>query len=226
MWSTKNSGGIVARPTRVTTDTATSIRPRESLLRNGLISSIAAGVPLFGVLYWMAFDQGTWGSVFVVQFVFLLFVVIGVIRFHAAYVTVTETSITKQAFATRTVVDRDEVANVLIAHTYRNGSSDTIAQFVARSADGSTLFRLRGVYWSVEGMQTVADAIGAPVFTENDPLTMEEFYRIVPDAPYWYEGKPALVIGGIVAAFIASLGVVSWLMTALGLPGIFGTHGG
>lgn len=208
------------------TDAAISIRPRDALLRNGLISSVVAGVPLFGVLFWVAFDNGTWGSVFVVLFIFLLFVFIGVLRFHAAYVTVTETTITKQAFAKLTVVDRKKVANVLIAHTYRNGSSETIPQLVARAADGSTLLRMRGVYWTLEGMLAVADALGVPVFTENDPLTLDEFYEIVPDAPYWYEGKPALVVGGIVAAFIASLVAVSWLMSALGLPGIFGQHGG
>ena len=153
MWSTKNSGGIVARPTRVTTDTATSIRPRESLLRNGLISSIAAGVPLFGVLYWMAFDQGTWGSVFVVQFVFLLFVVIGVIRFHAAYVTVTETSITKQAFATRSGV---------FFRPSRSGSSPT-AISSSRTAATARLAAPFGLIPSVRDPRTLAASVLAQV---------------------------------------------------------------
>ena len=201
------------------------VRPRETLLRNGLISSLVAGVPLFAVMYWMAFNQGNWGNVFVVQFVFLLFVFIGVVRYHAAFVEVTETTVTKQAFAKLTIVDKADVANELIAETYRDGSSDTAPQFVARGFDGQTLFRLRGIYWSHEAMVRIASAIGAPVFTENDPLTLEEFYELVPDAPYWYEGKLWVLVGGVVVAFGLCLALVSWLMSALGLPGIFGAGG-
>lgn len=215
-------GGIVIERTHVNEGSTVIVRARTSLLRNGLISSVVAGVPLFGVLYWLAFTQGNWGNVFIVQFVFLVFVLIGVLRYHAAFVQVTESSLVRQGFVRLTIVDRDEVASVLIANIYRDGSHETLPQLVARNTDGETIFRMRGLYWSREAMDAVASALAAPIFLDNDPITLEEFYEIAPGTANWYEGKRWIAIVAILLTFTASLAVISWLMTALGLPGISG----
>lgn len=201
-------------------DLTVSVRPRPALLRNMLISSAVSGVPLFGVLYWLAFTQGNWGNVFIVQFVFLLFVLLGVLRFHAAFVTVSEDTIVKQGFVRLRIVDREDVATVVVLNTYRDGSHETLPQLLARDASGRAVFRMRGFYWSREAMDAVADAIGAPTTVERDPFTLDEFYELAPGTAYWYERKRWLPIVSIVVAFILSVAVISWLMTALGLPGI------
>ncbi|CAN5467402.1 hypothetical protein BH10ACT7_BH10ACT7_20500 [soil metagenome] len=201
-------------------DITVSVRPRPALLRNMLISSAVSGVPLFGVLYWLAFTQGNWGNVFIVQFVFLLFVLLGVLRYHAAFVSVSEETIVKQGFVRLTIVDREDVASVRILDTYRDGSHETLPQLLIRNASGEAIFRMPGFYWSREAMDAVAEAIGAPTVIERDPFTLDEFYDIAPGTAYWYERKRWLPIACIVVAFISSVALISWLMTTLGLPGI------
>ena len=190
-----------------------SMRPRPALLRNMLISSAVAGIPLFGVLYWLAFSQGTWGNVFIVQFVFLLFVLLGVLRFHAAFVTVSDDMIVKQGFVKLRIVDREDVASVTVLDTYRDGSHETLPQLLARGHSGDAVFRMRGFYWSREAMDAVADAIGAPTIVER-PFTLTS-------STSWLRNG-VLVRGWIDRVHRRRVhplgGLISWLMTALGLP--------
>lgn len=197
------------------------VRPRSELLRNMLLSSIVAGVPLFGVLYWLALTQGNWGRVFVVQLVFLLFVLMGVVRYYTAYVRVTPETIRKQGFVRLTVVDRADVASVLIVDTYRDGSHETLPQLLARNTEGVAVFRMRGIYWSRDSMDAVSAALGVPTILEEHPFTLEEFYDLAPGTAHWYERQRWIPVAVIAVAFLASLVVTSWLMTAVGLPGIF-----
>lgn len=199
------------------------IRPRRSLLRTGLVAVIVAGVPLFAVLYWLAVSQGSWQRVLIVEVILLACCAVLWWRFRVSFVRVDGTLLTKQAFAHRTVVERADVATILLAETYRGTSSDTIPQLLALDAAGARLLRLRGTFWAREDMVRIAEAIGAPITTELVPMTSREYYLLHPGVAYWYEGRPWLAVVGILIAGAIAAATISWLMSAAGVPFVFGT---
>jgi len=79
---------------------------------------------------------------------------------------------------------------------------------------------MRGTFWSREDMLTIAEAIGAPLTVEREPMTLAEFYALRPGIAYWYEGKLWLTVLGIVLAFAASYFLLSALMAAIGVPSL------
>ena len=47
---------------------------------------------------------------------------------------------------------------------------------------------MRGAFWSRDDMLRIAEAIGAPLTVETEPMTLKEFYALHPGTAYWYEG--------------------------------------
>lgn len=194
------------------------VRARESLARAGLVSGLIAGIPLFGVLYWLSASQGSWRRVLVFH---VLVVAIGAfawIRYTGAFTAVTPTRLIKQAFFLTRVVDRSLIASTKIGQTWRPGSSESVPQLLVLDAEGECLTRLRGAYWSLESMETVAGALGVPCSVESHPVTLREFYEQHPRAAYWYEGKTWVAIAGVAVAFAGAFVIMSWIMMAIGAP--------
>jgi hypothetical protein len=201
--------------------TLVTVRPRESLARAGLVAGLVAGVPLFGVLYWLSASQGSWRRVLVIHVLIVGISAFAWIRYTGSYTEVTTDRLIKQAFFKRRVVDRERIASTVIGQTWRPGSSETVPQLLALDRDGQCLTRLRGAYWSLESMQTIAGALGVPCAMESHPVTLKEFYEEHPHAAYWYEGKAWVGIVGVVAAFAGAFVVVSWIMMAIGSHSLF-----
>lgn len=193
------------------------VTPRRSLLRTGIIACFAGGVPLFGVLYWLALDQGNWVRVLIVHLAVSVIALVLGLRWRAGFVEVADGVITKQSFATRSQVNCSDIVSVVIAQTYV-GHADSQPQLLAFDRDGQRAFRMRGIYWSRDDMVLIAEAIGAPVLFEPDPMTTAEFYATYPGVAYWYEGRPWLAISGIAVALCFSFLLMSWVMLAIGVP--------
>jgi hypothetical protein len=195
------------------------IHPRPELLRSGVWAVVAAGIPLFAVLYWLSVSQGGWRRVLLVNIVFAALVLLLIWRTRTAYVRVDDEAVTKSSFVRRTVLSTAQIATVVVAETYRGGSSDTIPQLVALSTTGARLLRLRGTFWARADILTVADALGARVTVLREPLSPNEYYRLYPGVAYWYEGKRWSAIAGLLLAFAAAASTVTWIMAALGSSG-------
>jgi len=192
------------------------VRPRRSLLRNGLIATAVGGVTIFAALYWLAIAQGSWLRVLVLQAIVVAVAAVLWLRFRAGFVEVRDGTITKQPFGRRVVVDRSLVASTVIARVSGTNATDITPQLVALGRDGECVFRMRGIFWSLESMTEIAEAIGAPVLHETEPMTSREFYRTYSGVAYWYEGKPWLAAAGVGLALGASLIIMSWLLGAIG----------
>jgi hypothetical protein len=195
------------------------VGPRRSLVRNGIVAGLVGGIPLFGVLYWLAIEQGSWLRVLAVQIVATLIALFLWLRFRAGFTSVDEKWITKQAFLTRKRVPRADVVSVVIAQTY-SGNSDLLPQLIALGAGGKALFRMRGIYWRRKDMVRVAEAIGAPILYESEAIPIKDFYASYPGAAYWYEGRPWLAAAGIAIAMATAFAVMSWIMVAIGVPSV------
>ncbi|MGX5680898.1 hypothetical protein [Schumannella luteola] len=194
------------------------VRPRESLGRTGLIASLVGGVPLFGVLYWLSASQGSWRRVLVVHVLVVAIVTFGWTRHHGAFAEVTASRVVKQAFFRRRVVERDRIASTLLAHTWRPGSSEAVPQLLLLDADGVTIMRFRGAFWSIEAMQAIAAELQVPTTVAPETISLKEFYEENPRSAYWYEGRPWVAAGGVALAFAGAFLVMSWIMLAIGAP--------
>jgi hypothetical protein len=207
---------------RVTPDAVLLVRTRPSLMRSGTLAITAGAVPLFAVLYWLSISQGSWRRVLVVHVVFMALWAFAWFRWRRVYVRVDDERLTKQSFLVRTVVAREDVADVLIAQTYRDSSADTVPQLLALDKEGRRLFRLRGYFWTREDMLAIAKAVGVSPRISLEPLTRREFYATHPGSAYWYEGRTWLKTAGIVIALVAAAGFIGWLMTAIGTTSALG----
>lgn len=209
----------------VTPNPVLLVRTRPSLMRSGTLAITAGAVPLFAVLYWLSISQGSWRRVLVVHVVFMALWAFAWFRFRRVYVKVDDERITDQSFLKRTVIPRRDVADILIAQTYRDSSADTVPQLLALDKAGRRLFRLRGYFWTRDDMLAIAKAIGVRPRIDPEPLTRREFYESYPGSAYWYEGRPWLKTAGIVVALVAAAGFVGWLMTAIGTSSVLGRPG-
>jgi len=172
------------------------------------------------VLYWLAIEQGSWLRVLMLHLIVLAIVAVLWWQFLATYVDVTGQQITKVTLVGRRVIDRADVASVVIRHTHKSSSSDDIPQLISLDASGRRLFRMRGTFWSFEDMESVANAIAAPVSVETDAVSVAEFYAEFPSAPYWYEGRLWIFILSVIFGLGLSFLTMSWIMSATGGPSI------
>ena len=201
--------------------TTIRVAARGSVLRNTIYAAVAAGIPLFGVLYWLSIAQGNWLRVLVVQAIYIgLFALIAV-RHFGAYVEVTSTTVTTQALFVRSTLNRADVASSYLVDTHTSNSAELLPQLLVLDAKGGRLMRMRGTFWSRDDMLRIAEAIGAPLTVETQPMTLKEFYALRPGTAYWYEGKLWLGIVGIVLAFGFAYLAVTWLMAAIGVPSVW-----
>ena len=201
--------------------TTVRVAARGSVLRSTIYAAIAAGVPLFGVLYWLSLSQGSWPRVVIVQVIYMGFFAIIAVRHFGAFVEVTSTTVTKQALFVRTTLSRADVASSYLVDTHTSNSPELLPQLLLSDAKGTRLMRMRGTFWSRDDMLRVAEAIGAPLTVEPEPMTPKEFYALRPGIAYWYEGKLWLAIVGIVLAFGFAYLAVTWLMAAIGVPSVW-----
>ena len=195
-----------------------SVRPRDSLGKTWLLAVLIAGVPLFGALYWLAYEYGSWRQVLVFQIIAIAITALVWVRHHGAFAQVTSTTIMKQAFFTGTVVPRSDVASVVLLDTWRPGISESTREMLVKDADGHTVLRLSGTFWSVESMDAMAKALGVRIIHEATPVTSKEFLAAHPGAAYWYEGKAWVAVVGISLAFASAFLLMSFIMHAIGSP--------
>lgn len=201
-----------------TGDERVRVRPRASLGRAWLYSALVAGVPLFGVLYWISAEQGNWRRVLVVQVILVFVVAIVWTRHAGAFAEVGERTVTKQAFFGSSIVPRDRIATARMMSTWRQGSSEAIPQLLLLDADGRTLLRMDGTFWDADSMERIARAVGVPIERDEAPSATKEFLAENPTAAYFYEGRPWIAVLGISLAFAGAFLVMSWIMYAIGVP--------
>ena len=195
-----------------------SVRPRESLGRAWLLAVLVAGVPLFGVLYWLALQNGSWRQVLVFQILAIGVATFVWIRHNGAFAQVTDTTIVKQAFFASFTVQRADVASVVLVDTWRPGVSEATREMLVKDGSGHTVLRLSGTFWSAEAMNALATGLSVPVVHESTPVSSKEFLSSHPGAAYWYEGRLWVAIVGITVAFATAFVVMSLIMHAIGSP--------
>ncbi|GAA1703698.1 hypothetical protein GCM10009792_24820 [Microcella alkalica] len=194
------------------------VRPRRRLLRDGLLAIglvlIVLGAPLL-----LTVPNGNGPVVIAAAGVVVVLCVIGVLDFARAAITITEGELVKRAFLTppfRVPLDRIESVHVL--EVYPSGTTRSVPQLLALSAEGERLFRMRGQFWTRNAIDQVAEATKAVVIRSDEPLTQKEFHDQWQQAAYWYENRPVLAAAGFTGAVVVAAAIVYGMLVLADAP--------
>lgn len=200
-------------------DRTLRVAPRPVLLRNAALSYVLITVALFGSLYYLAIPMGTWPVLLGGQLATVAVATVAYVRYRMTYIAITDDALIERGFLSPTQrIPLSNVASVLLAQTYRSHSPDSTPQLLVRDADGRRLLRMRGAFWTDAAIHRVAETIGVPVALFPEPITSRDFFATYPGSAYWFEHRPALAVGTVVAVFVLSLAVVIALMNLAGIP--------
>ncbi|HEU0206193.1 MAG TPA: hypothetical protein VFQ74_05825 [Pseudolysinimonas sp.] len=201
------------------TATTLRVRPRRSLMSSALLSIVLAMIPVFGVLYWFAFQHGSWGLVFVVHLALTIISIATLARLLTVFTAVTETElIGRGTFSPLVRVPLSSIDSVDMVPTYVGQSPDPVMQFLVRDESGARLFRMRGTYWNPEDLTAVAEALPVAPHYVQEPIAIRDFYRTYPGSAYWFQNRPALWIVVFALAVLLIGAVAAWVMTIFGMP--------
>jgi len=190
--------------------------PRSTVARTSVLTAVAGLAPVFVALLWLTWGTSHWPAVLWAADVALVVGLVAWWRFRVSFVGVTATEFIKRGWLPGFVrLPRDEIAALVLVHTYRPDSVETVPQLFATSLDGRPLFRMRGTYWSEEAIAVVSEALDAPTTVEPKPMSFADLYRRYPGSRSWYEGRPWLTALAVVAAFGLAAGTLSAIWTAL-----------
>ena len=194
------------------------VAPRASLLVNGALSLVFVSVALFGSLYYLAVPLGTWPAVLAIHVLTTLVFIAAWLRYRGTYVGVIDGRLEYRGFLRSTwAVPITSVSSVTIVRTYRPNSPDTSAQLLLRDAKGGPVLRMRGLFWHERDMRAIADALGHELTIRPDPMTTTEFLAAYPGNAFWFEGRPVILVPGIVVFLAIAFGTLLGLMLLTGI---------
>lgn len=194
------------------------VRPRQSLKRNGVLSFLTISLVLFGALYLLSAPLGTWPAVVLLHFGMTTIFIIALLRYRATHVRVVDGQLEYHGFLRRKwSVAVSSVSTVDVVDIYLANATETSRQLLLRDAAGARVLRMRGRFWQESDMQAIADALGKPVTTRPNPLTMRKFLTEYPGCAFWFEGRPTVMVGAGIAAAVACLAAVTALMVLTGI---------
>ena len=195
------------------------LRPRRSLLWSGILVLVIVPLPIVATLITLGLSSGSWRISVIAEGLVLVLFVTGLFILRSTYVMISASNLTERGFFARTVtIPISEVRSMVIAHTFRTSSSDTVPQLIVRNKHGARILRMRGVFWTEESIRLAAAAIGAPLEEPVEPLTSHQFFEQYAGTAYWFEDRRGLAIGLVVLVGLACVGIVLGLMGLLGLP--------
>jgi hypothetical protein len=184
--------------------------PRRAIARTAVLTAVLSLAPVLVALFWLTWPTDSWPAVLWVADVAVVVGLLMYWRFRVSYAGVNATEFFKRGWLPGSVrIPRDAVATLLVAHTYRGASTESVPQLVARGHEGQVLFRMRGGYWPEEAITAVTEALGSAVTTVSRPMSAAEFYRTWPESRSWYEGRRWLSTSLIVLGFAAATGVLA-----------------
>jgi hypothetical protein len=195
------------------------LRPRRSLLWSGILVLVIVPLPIVATLITLGLSSGSWRISVIAEGVVLVLFVVGLFLLRTTYVMISASHFTERGFLGRVITTPiSEVRSMVIAHTFRTSSSETLPQLIVRNGRGERLLRMRGVFWTEESMREAAAAIGVPLEEPPEPLTSRQFFEQYAGSAYWFENRRGLTTGLVVLVGLACVGIVLGLMGLLGLP--------
>lgn len=179
------------------------LRPHHYLVTQGLIACVAFLTPVFVVLYFLTVPNGPWVAVLVTHIIAAVIVTLAASGYYAATIWIGPGTISERGyFLKRSSFTKPQIASAYLTYTFATHGDDPTPQLFVRDAEGHTLVRMRGQFWSRESMDAVIDALAVPTTISDRVVSISELRSDSPSLLYWFERHPviaALVFTGIIA---------------------------
>ena len=200
-------------------DFAVRVRPKPDLVRSGFLTLFIVPLPIFLTLVFLGLRNGSWPVAIYGEAVCALLCVLGLFVFRAIFIGVTTTSIVERSFFGRTTTAvLSDVASVVIVHTYRTSTAETLPQLIVRNRHGTRLLRMRGHFWTEEDMHSVANYLDVTLELPQEAMTSQEFFKRYEGSAYWFENRPILAMVMVAIAIGLCVAIVLGLMRLIGQP--------
>lgn len=169
-----------------------SVRVRQGLLAQGIAAVLALSVPVLLALYWLTIPTGQWFWVAVAQAFVVASLIYAIIRYRRVRITVTPTHLIEHRFFWgRTEVPFDDIDRIVMLEMHRTMASQSRLQMFVLGRSGRPLVRMRGEYWSRNGINRIASHLSmAPIEHIDHPVTLDELQVTRPEMLYWFERRP------------------------------------
>ena len=200
-------------------DFTVRVRPIPDLVRSGFLTLFIVPLPIFLTLVFLGLRNDSWPVAVYGEAVCALLCVLGLVVFRAVFIGITTTSIIERGFFGRTTTAvLSDVASVVLVHTYRTWTAETLPQLIVRNHQGERLLRMRGQFWSEEDMRGVANCLDACLEQPEEAMTSQEFFKRYEGSAYWFENRPILALVMVAIAIGLCVAIVLGLMQLIGQP--------
>ena len=195
------------------------LRPRLGLLLSGVLVLIIVPLPIVATLITLGVPGGSWPIALICGAISIVVFFTGLYLFHTTEIVISSTRITERGFFSRsTSTPISAVNSLVLAHTFRTSSSETLPQLIVRNDRNERILRMRGIFWTEQTIREAAAAIGSPLEEPVDAVTSRQFFEKYPGSAYWFENRRGLGIAIVAVIGLSCIGVVLGLMRLLGLP--------
>ena len=195
------------------------LRPRRGLLWSGVLALIIVPLPIVATLTTLGVPNGSWLIELIGGVISVVVFFTGLYLFRTTNIVISSTQITERGFFSRsTSAPISAVNSLVLAHTFRTSSSETLPQLIVRNDRNERILRMRGIFWTEQTMRDAAAAIGFPLEEPVDAVTPRQFFEKYPGSAYWFENRRGLGIAIVAVIGLSCIGVVLGLMRLLGLP--------
>ncbi len=195
------------------------LRPRRGLLWSGVLVLIIVPLPIVATLITLGVPNGSWPIALIGGAISIVVFFTGLFLFRTTDIVISSTQITERGFFSRsTSTPISAVNSLVLAHTFRTSSSETLPQLIVRNDRNERILRMRGIFWSEQTIREAAAAIGSPLEEPVDAVTSRQFFEKYPGSAYWFENRRGLRIAIVAVIGLSCIGVVLGLMRLLGLP--------
>jgi hypothetical protein len=189
------------------------------MLVTATLSIVLVMLPVFGVLYWFAYEHNSVPLVLLVHLAALAVAIVILLRQLTVHTVVTDTEIRGRGiFSPMVHVPLDRIAAVDLVPTYVGQTPEPVVQLLLRDAQGKRLFRMRGNFWHPGDLERIAESLPVHARVGKEPMPLREFFSAYPGSAYWFENRPAIVAVLLAVAIVASLATAAWVMTILEMP--------
>lgn len=169
------------------------LRPYAHLFRQGLLASLAFMGPVFLVLYVLTIPSGPWLAVVITHAITTIAMITASILFFRTGIWVAADSIVERGYFGRLRrIPVQSVGSILLAETFDGSGTKSLPQLFVVDADGSSLVRMRGQFWSKESMDAVVATLDVPVERLDEVTSTDELRLDRPGLLYWFERHPLI----------------------------------
>jgi hypothetical protein len=184
---------------------AIHIRPRQRLLRQGSVASLAFFVPVFGVLFFLTVPHGPWVTVLVIAHFLVAAYLTAFVLYRRVGVWVSPQGISERGFfGHENHLGIDEIGSIVLVDTYLGGGVETTPQLFVVDKEERRAIRMRGQYWSTDMMELVRETLKVPTKELGESLTTRELLAQYPDLLYWFERHPVMAVLVFTASIVVA----------------------